>query len=247
MRPLFGNWDQISARLRANSVIALFLDFDGTLTPIRPRPEMVRVHPAVRRALLALSGDSRFHICVISARRRDDIRERLRVPGIRYLGLYGWERGASAAESPPSISCVRNFMKAALPLLPGAWLEDKLHTVAIHYRGCPDAVRRLAADCLRRAVEPWSGILRIAPGKCVWEVLPRDLGDKGAAVRRELALLRRGALPVYLGDDFSDEAGFASAARGLTVRVGTRRPTRARYAVDDPGDVLTFLERLQAL
>ena len=93
MRHIFSCWGEIAARMASSRTIALFLDFDGTLAPIQPRPELVRVHPGVRRTLTALAGSPRLRVWVISARRRADIRARVRVPAAEYLGLYGRERG----------------------------------------------------------------------------------------------------------------------------------------------------------
>ena len=246
MRPLFSCWSEVAARLDSRPTIALFLDFDGTLTPIQPRPELVRVNPAVRRVLATLAARPRFRVCVISARRRDDVRSRLGVAAVRYLGLYGWER--SATPPPPGVPIiqVRTALEDELASYPGLYVEDKRHSVSVHYRGCPEPVRKQAAAFVRRVVAPWHGLLRITRGKCVWEVVPLELGDKGAAVRRELAGLQKPALPVYVGDDVSDEPGFASASQGVTVRVGSRRSTRAHYRVDGAAQVLQFLERLQA-
>jgi len=227
-------------------MIALFLDFDGTLAPIRPRPDLVRVDPAVRRVLAALVSSPRFRVWIISARRQADIHARLRVPRVRYLGLYGWERSAAHPLPDRAIFHVKTFLSGALPPDEGIWLEDKQHTVAVHYRGAKEEARRLAAERVRRAVDPWRSRLRIAPGKCVWEILPRTLADKGVAVRRELALLPAAALPVYLGDDYSDEAAFAALRRGVAVRVGGRRLTRARYRLEGSEQVREFLERLRA-
>jgi trehalose-6-phosphatase len=77
-------------------------------------------------------------------------------------------------------------------------------------------------------------------------VLPRQLEGKGHAVRQQWRAFHPGALPVYIGDGTSDEAAFAALARGVTVCVGPKRKTRARFRLEDPAEVSTFLEKLEA-
>ena len=245
MRHIFACWSEVAARIAASRKIALFLDFDGTLAAIQPRPELVRVHPGVRRTLTALAGSPRLRVWVISARRRADIRARVRVPAAEYLGLYGRERGFLPSPGP-GIERVKEVLADTLPPLPAVWIEDKEHTVAVHYRGAPEEVRSIVAESVDRAVAPWRRILRVVPGKCVWEVAPRALADKGTAVLRELAGLRSPALPVYLGDDFSDEAAFAALPRGVGIRVGGLGPSRAKYRLEGSEQVYDFLEKLRA-
>jgi trehalose-phosphatase len=244
VRPLFASWHEIAAQLRARRNVALFMDFDGTLAAIQPRPEMVHLTPGLRRTLAALARNPRLRMWVISARRRADIRARVRLPGLIYQGLYGWERSF-----PPSprgaVARVKDVLAATLPRHPAVWIEDKRYAVAVHYRGAPESIRRIATERVRGATEPWSSQLRITPGKCVREVVPRGL-DKGAAVRRELAALDRTVLPIYLGDDFSDEAAFAAvASRGVGIQVGGRAPTRAHYRLEGQERVHYFLEKLR--
>jgi trehalose-phosphatase len=231
--------------MAASRTIALFLDFDGTLAAIQPRPELAFISPYVRPALAALARSNRFRVWVISARRRSDIRARVRVPAVRYLGLYGWERGFALPRRPAAIADVKEALKAGLPPLPAVWIEDKEYTLAVHYRGAPDQVRSIVAESVHRAVEPWRSYLRISPGKCVWEVVPRDLADKGTAVRRELAALPARALPFYVGDDLSDEAAFGALPGVVGIRVGGPENTRARYRLDGSEQVRHFLERLR--
>jgi trehalose-phosphatase len=246
MRPLFSCWTEIAPRLAGSRLIALFLDFDGTLAPIRPRPDMVRVHPSIRRTLASLSRSPRFRVWVVSARRRADIQARLHVPRVRYLGLYGWERTPSQTHPCNPVTHVKNFLAGTLPAHPSIWIEDKHHTIAVHYRGAPEAIREIAQERVARAMAPWRSRLRVSPGKCVWDIVPSDLGNKGSAVRRELASLPSRALPVYVGDDTSDEAAFASLRHGIAVRVGTTRVSRARYLLESEADVRHFLERLES-
>jgi trehalose 6-phosphate phosphatase len=174
------------------------------------------------------------------------VQSRLRVPNIGYLGLYGWERTSAPTHPSSAIRHVMAFLAGVLPPHPGIWIEDKQHTIAVHYRNAPDALRPLVAERVHRAVSCWRSRLRVRPGKCVLEIVPSDIANKGVAVRRELAMLSAQAFPIYVGDDLSDESAFAVLHRGLSVRVGTQRRSRARYRVDSPTDVRQFLERLEA-
>ena len=248
---LLERWPQVSGRLRCGRKIALFLDFDGTLARLRNLPGEVSLDRRMRRALAILARNRRFQIWVVSGRRQADIRARIRVPGIRYLGLYGWEGGSVLAasalseEAQRALVCVKVWSASLLLNVPGVWIEDKESALAVHYRGAGDAEVRRARKVVRGVVEPFSQVLKLAVGKKVWEVLPLELQDKGAAVRRELAASRDRAVPVYVGDDVGDEPAFKElAARGVTVRVGPPRATKAHFHLDHVGQVRMFLEKL---
>ncbi|PYT17344.1 MAG: trehalose-phosphatase [Acidobacteria bacterium] len=249
MRHLLQCWRQVSARIQQAESIALFLDFDGTLAPTRPRPEEVWLDPLTRRILLRLVHHPRLRVWVVSGRRQEDVRERIGVRGVCCLGLYGWERNGSTKPSEPvrrMLAQAKNGLAGHVRKTPGLWIEDKGATFALHYRNAlgPAAVETYAV--LRTVLEPFSTRLRVLQGDQVWEVAPGELRGKGAVVRREWRGFHRRALPIYVGNDPNDEPAFATLARGVTVRVGPRRTSRARFLLSDPAEVRQFLQMLDA-
>ncbi len=249
MLPLFVDWNNIARRLRAAPTIALFLDFDGTLARLAAQPDHVSLDGCVRHFLADLGRSTRFRVWIVSGRRQADIRARVGVPGIRYLGLHGWETRAGAAlaqESEHRLASVSTCLERRLAAIPGIWIEDKTHALAIHYRAADAAGISRARAVVDDAIAPHGLLLRLQPGKKVWEILPNELEDKGAAVQRELATLGRRALPIYVGDDAGDEPAFLALARGITIRVGTDPESHARYRLTGVRQVRIFLHRLIA-
>ena len=248
MIPLFVDWERVAHRLRSAPVIALFLDFDGTLSLLRPRPDQATLHDSLRPVLSALAHCPRFRLWVISGRRLEDVRARIHVRRIRYLGLHGWETGAAHPLDHPTralVPSLRNSVASALAESPGVWVEDKQYAFTVHYGQASEADADRARTRLEEALAPHSRQFRIEPGHNVWEVLPREIGDKGRAVRRELAFLPDPAVPVYIGDDRVDEAAFAQLREGITIRVGRSRWSRARYKLGGVAEVSAFLSRLR--
>ena len=247
MQDLLQSWRQISARLRAAKTVALFLDFDGTLAGFKARPEEVWLNYATRRVLLRLTRLNRLRICVITGRRLADIRSRMPLPHVRYLGLHGWESSATKELSQPTQAFLRQavcLLTRRIQGIPGLWIENKGATFALHYRGAADSAIGEAHAALRNILDLFADRFRVMAGECVLEVLPRELTGKGVAARSEWLTFRR-ALPVYVGNDATDEAAFAALSTGITVRVGRTRSTHARFHLSNPAAVRTFLERLE--
>jgi len=247
-RYLFRNWPGIARRVRAARRVAIFTDFDGVLVRIQPRPSSVRL-PEVRRRLLArLARHPRISLWIVSGRRLADIRRRAGRVGARLAGLHGWER----EDTPPPAAAGRLALRRAGQLLRerlrglrGIWVEDKEWALAVHYRAAAGARVRLARRVLREVMWPFAPALRLMQGKMVWEVVPRETESRGQAVRNLLREEPLGSLPVYMGDDFSDESAFHALRRGITLHVGSTRTTRAQYYLHNPEEVMTFLERLE--
>jgi len=237
----------IAKAARSARRLALFLDFDGTLTPFRKRPEQVRMSRRTRLALERLVHNPRMEICVLSGRRRADVQKRVAVRGIRCFGLHGWEGSAPAvseAHVTKLLRQARRQFRQRLADLREIWIEEKGPIFAVHVRGATAGAARRTGKIVREVMSSFAPGLRLLPGNHVWEVTPADMQGKGATVRALIARMHPAPLPVYIGDDTTDESAFAVLRRGITVCVGPRRPTGARFALRGTQEVRMFLEKL---
>jgi trehalose 6-phosphate phosphatase len=246
---LAANWTRIAARVRSSRSVALFLDFDGTMVNIAPRPGLVRVSPAIRRVLRRLARNPRVRVVVISGRRRAELLRHIAVPGIHYFGLYGSERDGRVRLPRAVHSALHRARKqfsVHLSSFPGVWVENKTFSLSVHFLGVSPAVQPKARRKVRSLLRPFRRTLRIMENIRDTEIVPRSIEGKGIAVKRFLAnSARRKVLPFYFGDDISDEPAFAALRRGISVLVGAKRPTNARYSIPGPPELPAFLTRLE--
>ena len=246
---LLANWDQVSAQIRTHRRIVVFLDFDGTLVAIAPRPEQVRLTSEARRILQRLARHRQFTLVVISGRRRAELLEHIGIRGIRYFGLYGWESSGKSSLPPRARVALRHAFESLTERLrayPSAWIENKRSSFSVHLLDVPAALQPSIRRKLRAWLKPFRSKLRAVENLRDVEVLPRSIPGKGMAVRRFLARPSfRSIFPIYLGDDLSDEAGFAAVRRGVSVHVGKGRKTRARFNLHDPAEVAVALSKLE--
>jgi trehalose 6-phosphate phosphatase len=227
----------------------LLLDFDGTLVPLMDNPNGVSLDPPARRILHRLVHHRGSSVYIMSGRRLADLRRRVKVPGVRLLGLHGWEtRGATL---PPVHKCLlrkaKIWLDQWLPAPRGIEVEDKGYALAVHYRGANPPAARVAQRVMLVARDQFKPGLRLLKGKKIWELLPRAIAGKGPATRRLLSSLPASTLPIFVGDDTSDESAFAVLRHGLAVHVGGRTKTKAAFHLRDPREVREFLERLEAV
>ena len=247
---LLAHWDAIASKLRNHSPVAIFLDFDGTLVNIAPRPELVRLKHATRRILRRLAGHPGANVVVISGRRREELVHYIGIRGIRYLGLYGWESSHTSAlpvAAKTALRSARLHLNAQLRAYPSVWIENKRNSFSIHLLDVPAAIQPQVRRTIRGQLKRFRRALRSVENLRDVEVLPRSIPGKGRAVRHLLAQSAfRGAFPFYFGDDLSDESGFAAVRRGISVHVGKSRSTQAQYSLRSPVEVTTALAKLVA-
>ena len=244
---LFDCWPDAIQRLHAAKHIVLFLDFDGTLASLKPRPEDNTIRESTRRALRRLAQNPRITLAIISGRRRADLCRRVKVRAALYLGLHGWEQTDKArlpTSSRKQLHRARRLIAERLRGLYGIWLEDKSLSFVVHYRGAsPRAVDR-AALTVRAVLRCVGSKLRQVDAAESWEILPRQIENKGANILKLLGSLDRPAFPIYVGDDASDETALAVLPQGLAIRVGLANHTAAKFFLRNPAEVTMFLRRL---
>jgi trehalose 6-phosphate phosphatase len=228
---------------------ALFLDIDGTLLDLAPTPDRVRVDPGVTALLPEIGRRLGGAVALITGRAIADA-DRL-FPGLRLpvAGQHGLERRAADGSMHRHDASLRGIVRLRRELTrfaarhEGLLLEDKGATLALHYRLAPG----LAAHVHRTlhallAATPVSAEWRLQPGKGILEIKP-DGRDKGTAILEYMDEPPfAGRLPVFVGDDLTDEYGFVAATHlgGWAVKVG-RGPTRARYRLPDVASVRPWL------
>ncbi len=262
-RHFFDAWNEVAPNLKERYVM-LFLDYDGTLTPIVERPEMAKLAPKVRNILKELARQESVKIVVISGRALSEIKRLVDIPSLTYVGNHGFEiEGPSMRHVHPSseqtaklLSRIAKRLNKAFKIYPGILVENKKLTLSIHYRNLEAKMVNEAKKLFEKILEPYltTKQAEITEGKKVWEIRPALAWNKGATVswlfERSVAALNSAILPVYIGDDQTDETAFHSLKRnGLTIRV-TDNPfeeTQAKYFLRGPEEVVEFLKRIKGL
>jgi len=227
-----------------NEGIALFQDFDGSLVEIAPHPSAVVVTPVLQGLLHNVQQALGGALALVSGRRLNELDHLL--PRLQFAGagahgaeLRNQQASPVAATQHASLHNLAEALRIYFLADPRIVVEDKTLSVALHYR---QAVERGAeCDALMRDFAAASG-LSLCYGKCVVEALPAGI-DKGSAVRSLMALPPfKGRVPVFVGDDLTDEHGIAAvqAMGGYGIKVGSGS-SAARYRLNSVRDVHRWL------
>ena len=237
--------------------LAVFLDYDGTLTPIVDRPELAIMSEAMRTTIQTLS--QHCLVAIISGRDRADVVRLVNLESLYYAGSHGFEIDGPrssrihheiGAHFLPALDRAEADLRRELRLISGALVERKKYSIAVHFR----LVRDADLQKVNAAVE---GVISVLPelrkrdGKKVYEIQPNIEWDKGKAVLwllEALRLTKDNSFALYIGDDLTDEDAFqALKDLGIGIVVSqTSRPTAAQYALKNPDDVIRFLEEITA-
>jgi trehalose 6-phosphate phosphatase len=242
---------------------AVFTDYDGVLTPIVDRPEDALISASMREVLRELA--SRCPVCVVSGRDRAVVQQLMGVDDLVVAGSHGfdiWSPEAGTLEHEAGaaqeglIEDVTAELDQAVGGVPGVAIEPKKISVAAHYRLVADeGDRAKVREAVQQLLAERPDELKMTPGKMVYELQPKLDWDKGRAVLYlidALGLDGDDVIPLYLGDDITDEDAFqALKGRGIGIYVGSQtdperdgRSTAADFVLDSVAEVERFLDGL---
>jgi len=243
----------IIRRIKPGERILLFLDYDGTLVPINKDPELAVLHPLKRQFLKRL-GERAF-VCIVSGRSLAQIQRLVAIEGIGYVGNHGLEISygkkiwihPEAKKTKPFLSRTLKSIRYRTRDLPGVLVEDKGFTGSIHYRRLPTAFWTPLKKIIQTEIRSRRPELKLTEGKKVFEIKPNIQWDKGQGVLELIGWLdpRETTLRIYIGDDRTDEDAFRAFGKDdVTILVGRRKASRARYRLGDVNHVWRFLNNL---
>jgi len=232
----------------------VFLDYDGTLTPIVERPELATLPAATAAVLRDLAA--RCPVAILSGRDLANLKQMVTLNGLVYAGSHGFDvdapeelggrvrRGEGFADV---LAAARARLKEAVAPIAGAWVEDKAFAVTLHFRQvAPEDVP--AVETAFAAVAEAFPDLRRTGGKKVLELRPNVEWDKGRALQMLLERIDRSGphVPLFVGDDETDEDAFrAVAGSGIGICVGDPHVvSAAEYFLADTDEVAMFLGSL---
>lgn len=251
-RHLFEEWGRLHRDIERCSTLCLLFDFDGTLSPFAKKPQLASLPLRARRRLAALSSDPRVRLGVISGRSLADVRQMVGLSGIFYAGNHGLEVEGpgiafvhpEAGKAQGQVKALANNLTRLLRPFRGVIVEEKGLTASVHYRLLDEG----RVGPMLRAVEAEAGRhggLVLRKGKKVVEIRPDLAWGKGKAAELIISGAGEGCLPLYVGDDETDEEAFASRMIHWTVRVMDEEvPTKARYFLRSVAEVHELLGML---
>jgi trehalose 6-phosphate phosphatase len=228
-------------RTFARARVLLAFDYDGTLSPIAPTPDRARL-PAVTKRLLSHVANQ-YPLVVISGRALADISERVADIHVQQIfGNHGLESSGATSRPRAQVRQWVDQLHQQLDGHPDIVIEDKVHSLSVHYRSSPDHARALR---LIRAIARALPGARVICGAAAVNLLPDHGANKGVALRRALATSRC-ERAIYIGDDETDEDAFAALTpdRLLAIRVGASKKSHARYHLESQQSIDRLLRAL---
>ena len=257
MQDALANRSRIARRIERAGGAVVMLDFDGTLVKIVGRPDKAKMSAGMRRALSLCAR--RMPLAIVTGRALADVKKRVRLGNVSIAGNHGMEwfiagKRKRVAVSPAMMRALRAARKEFRALekrWDGVYVEDKKLSISVHFRRARAHPRAIEREVRRIARGIGAKRLRVIGGILVLNILPKAGWDKGRAAAMMASRIKssKNAIPIFVGDDETDEDAFRALRSGVTIRVknGKNAETAARYTLNNVESVRRFLLWLSAL
>lgn len=264
VRHLFECWNEFKTEL-SKKYVMLFLDYDGTLTPIAERPESAKLSRVMKNMLARLTLCENLSVSIVSGRSLEQLKELIGVSGLLYVGNHGFEIDGpgirhihpGAVETQTIMAEIFESLTNNFKVMPGIIIENKIYTLSVHYRQVLDEKVDRVRTLFLNTIFPFLDQAKVifTEGKKVLEVRPALGWNKGTAVswlfgRKLASMPAQSALPIYVGDDKTDEAALKAMRNiGIGIKINEAAPeaSYAGYYLRNPEELYEFLERIQKL
>ncbi len=242
--------------IKGSRKITIFLDYDGTLTPIISDPDAAELPDDNRKIITDLSNST--PVAIVSGRDLKDLKSKIEIDTVIYAGSHGFDITGpdglemvheSDKEVTPALDEAEKRLKEQLKDIRGAYIERKKFAIAVHYRNVDEKQVQKVKDAVQKEADR-QDILKTGSGKKILELKPNINWNKGYALdwlTEKLAWNKEKYLRIYIGDDITDEDGFeALIEEGIGILVGTHgEKTFATFALRNTNEVTKFLQHIK--
>jgi trehalose 6-phosphate phosphatase len=241
----------------AQSRPLFFFDYDGTLAPITRDPSQAYLPEETRKLLAQLAG--KFRVAIVSGRDMDDLKQFIRLDSLIYAGSHGFRISGpggiemeheKVGELLPRMNTLMDLLQKEPELkIRGVEIERKFMAIAVHYRNAPSGTYKTVYNAIKKVISSYDEF-RAGRGKKVIEIRPSLEWHKGRAVEWIMQALEQkdgvNYMPIYLGDDITDEDAFRSMPKnGIGILVGEHpSPSAACCQLPDVWEVQKLLNYL---
>lgn len=258
MKYLWQDIDKITSLLKNGCPKVLLLDFDGTLTPIAKSPEKVKLSKEIKNILQRLSQKPNLFLAIISGRKLQDLKKKVKIPNIIYGGNHGLEGEIfgekyvypTKQSSLMAIESIKAQLNNLANQFNGVFVEDKGLTLSFHYRLAKKHLIPQILLLLKNILCPFitKGVISVTKGKKVFDVIPKVNWDKGhfasLTIKRITARVKTHPTAITIGDDTTDEDTFHTLKKEITIVVGQKSQSGAKYYFRSIAEVNKFLNYL---
>jgi trehalose-phosphatase len=258
MKDLLEYWPSVARAITRKQAV-IFLDYDGTLTPIVDKPGRAVLPPATRSILKKLAKNPHCTLAIVSGRSLADVKRRVRINGIVYAGNHGFEVDyhgihlvfSNNEEFSQRLKVLERYLREKTKGIKGVLIENKGISLSVHYRLAAKRKIHVVKEIFTTMVRPYvrGKLLSVSTGKMVLEIRPPVQWGKGDLVRWMLpdsSHKKQAGAVFYFGDDTTDEDAFKMLkGKGYTVLVGAKKISGAEYYLRNSGEVREILHKIR--